>query len=962
MKKFLMLLLAMLVALSFACAEDAVTMYDFEDGAPGPFQQSGSCTLSVSEAQAHSGTKALAVTARSGNNWDCTDLVPANAGFALGDTVTISAWVYVDSDVEGTFCIAKSAADYGWYGNATIPGKVWTEVTASFTLEDEVNVRFQNYGDQWNSVDFYMDDVTVTVAQPEPASVTTVCDFEDGTPGLFVSSGSCTLSTSTDIARTGTALAVTARSGNNWDCADLTLAEAGIAIGDHVTISAWVYVDNDAEGTFCIAEGGADYSWFGNATIPGKTWTEVTATFSPDTESNIRFQNYGDQWNSADFYLDDVTITVTPAAPVEEVPMQTVATVFDFESGLPEVFSLSGSATPTTSGAQVHSGASALYVTGRSGNNWDCVDLLPEASGIALNAPVKLSFWIYVDSDEEGTFRVAKGGSDYAGLGQAMTFPGKTWTEMTVEFTMEEIVNIRFQNSSDNWNSAEFYIDDMTLEVGVPMAEEEVVNDAPPMDYRSDFSEGLDGWYPRSGNEAAALTVTEEGGILMTGRTGTWNSPGRDFELVPGRTYNVSVLVKQETGEPLNFILSCAKTRNEEESYENWCSGSVPSGEWTMISGSHVCSKGDKFVLYVEGGTENAEFQIKDFIIAEPVSGFGKLDVSLKDVYAEHFDMGTAVTAGEYLNADRMEFYGSQFNIFTAGNEMKPESLLDMGETRKLQRKTKDQATVVLNFDNVIPLLDWAKENGAKIHGHTLVWYQQTPKAFFHEDYATHKPLLDRETMLLRMEAYISQVLTWVGENYPGLIVSWDVVNEAIDDGNGGIRDCLWSQVVGEDYVNIAFQMARKYAEPGTLLFYNDYNTDDTQKQIGIIKLVDSLIADGTIDGYGFQSHYSIEWPMLKKVEIAWTNLAAKNLADGSPLLLRVSELDVGIPDTTEENLQKQADYYDALFQLYVKHADRIIAVHTWGTVDDLSWRADKYPLLFDAKVQPKPAFDAIVD
>ena len=37
-------------------------------------------------------------------------------------------------------------------------------------------------------------------------------------------------------------------------------------------------------------------------------------------------------------------------------------------------------------------------------------------------------------------------------------------------------------------------------------------------------------------------------------------------------------------------------------------------------------------------------------------------------------------------------------------------------------------------------------------------------------------------------------------------------------------------------------------------------------------------------------------------------------------------------------------------------------AVHTWGTVDNLSWRAESYPLLFDGMSQPKPAFYAIVD
>ena len=160
MKKLLIALLALVLCFSVATAEEVV--YDFENGTAGVFQQSGSCSITVTDVFAHEGGRSLAVTNRSGNNWDCADLNAANAGIALGDKVTITAWVYVDSAIDGTFVIAKSGADYGWYGNATVPGRVWTQLSATFTLEDDVNIRFQNYGENWNAVDFYIDDVTVT--------------------------------------------------------------------------------------------------------------------------------------------------------------------------------------------------------------------------------------------------------------------------------------------------------------------------------------------------------------------------------------------------------------------------------------------------------------------------------------------------------------------------------------------------------------------------------------------------------------------------------------------------------------------------------------------------------------------------------------------------------------------------------------------------------------------------------
>lgn len=635
------------------------------------------------------------------------------------------------------------------------------------------------------------------------------------------------------------------------------------------------------------------------------------------------------------------------------------ALVIGFEDGQIAPFAQSGSCTVAVSESVAHGGSKALAITGRSGNNWDAVDLLADSLGIGMNVPCRITAWVYVDSEEEGTFRIAKAGGDYGTLGRA-TFASHTWTEITAEFSLDQPVNIRFQNESENWNNAEFYIDDVVVEVGHPEAVEESTE--PPIDYASDFSAGEDGWYARSGG-SASVYVTDEQGLMIVGRTATWNSPGRDFALVPGKTYNISVLVKQDQTDSTGFILSIAHTRDESESYENLGNCTARKGEWTLIQASYVAGRYDKYVLYVEGGAADTEFQIKEFKCAEKISTFGKAGIpSLKEVYADKFIVGTAVTGNEVLDEARMDFYKSQFGLFTAGNEMKPDALLDMAETRQQVRRTGDQTIVCVKFDSCIPLLDWAKANSIPVHGHTLVWHSQIPTAFFYEDYATHKPMASREIMLARMESYIKQVLTWTNENYPGVIVSWDVVNEAVADGSSKLRDSLWTQTIGEDFVNRAFEYARKYAAEGTLLFYNDYNTHETSKQIGIMHLLDSLIEDGTIDGYGFQSHYSVDYPSLDRIRVAWTNISSKTLKDGTPLKLRVSELDVGIKENTEQLLERQAKYYANLFDLYEQYAGQLIAVQVWGTVDDLSWRVTESPLLFDTKAQPKPAFYAIAE
>ena len=634
-------------------------------------------------------------------------------------------------------------------------------------------------------------------------------------------------------------------------------------------------------------------------------------------------------------------------------------TTYDFESGVPGQFLQSGSSAPRTSTSVAHSGNAALYVSGRSGNNWDAVDLNAKALGIDIGVPATITAWVYVDSDEAGTFVIAKAGGDYATLG-SVNCAGRTWTEITAKIDLDQPVNLRFQNLSANWNNAEYYIDDVVVTVGEAPAVEE--STGPALSYESDFSAGTDGWYAHSAG-TATVAVTDEQGLYITRRTATWNSPGRDFALTTGKTYTLSVLVKQDEVDSTGFILSIAHSRDGAESYENLATCTAKRGEWTLMQATYVAGRYDTYVFYIEGGAENTSYQIKDFTCHEQTLKYGKAGIpSLKEVYADKFVFGTAVTGNEVLDADRMEFYKSQFGIFTPGNEMKPDSLLNIAGCKSAVRKTGDETQVAVKFDRCKPLLDWAQENGVKVHGHTLVWHSQTPDQFFHEGYNSTSPLVSRDIMLARMENYIRQVLTWTEENYPGVIVSWDVVNEAAADSGRKLRDSLWTQVVGQDFINRAFEYARKYAAPHVKLYYNDYNSEMTMKALVTRDIVDSLIADGTIDGYGFQSHYTTGSTSLFYVEVAMKEMAKRVLNDGTPIRLRVSELDVGIPSNTDSNWQIQARFYNQLLELYVKYADQMEAVHTWGTVDNLSWRAESYPLLFDGMSQPKPAFYAIVD
>ncbi len=328
---------------------------------------------------------------------------------------------------------------------------------------------------------------------------------------------------------------------------------------------------------------------------------------------------------------------------------------------------------------------------------------------------------------------------------------------------------------------------------------------------------------------------------------------------------------------------------------------------------------------------------------------------SLKEVYAGKFDFGCAAPQRAFQDEGLKEIILRQFSILTPENELKPDSVLNVPASRKLA-EDGDETAAAVRFNDAAPLLKFAMENGLKVHGHVLVWHSQTPEEFFHEGYDKARPLVTREVMLGRLENYIRAVFAGLEEKYPGVVVSWDVVNEAIDDGTHKLRKSNWTTVVGEDFAARAFEYARKYAPEGTLLYYNDYNTAMYGKRMGIVKLLEELQQEGNIDGYGFQMHHSVGSPSMEAIADSVKNVAALGLR------LRVSELDVGVAGTSGTSLELQAQKYANIMKQMLKWSDQVEAVQVWGITDNMSWRRKDYPLLFDAGRKPKPAFYAVAD
>lgn len=343
-------------------------------------------------------------------------------------------------------------------------------------------------------------------------------------------------------------------------------------------------------------------------------------------------------------------------------------------------------------------------------------------------------------------------------------------------------------------------------------------------------------------------------------------------------------------------------------------------------------------------------------------------DPGLKDVFSDDFLIGTCVNAYQINGIDpkAKPFIAENFNSITAENAMKWEKIHPMPDK--------------YDFAVADSIVKFALANKMFIVGHTLVWHSQTPDWVFQDSLGN---LLNRDALIKRMKDHI---FTVVG-HFKGKVNGWDVVNEAIDE-DGSLRKSKWLEIIGEDYIQLAFEFANA-ADPGAELYYNDYNNELPAKREGILPIIKDLRQKGVkIDGMGIQGHWHLDSPGLNVIDESISKYAALGLkvmitemevnvlptppevygADVSQQARYLETLNpyaAGLPDSVSNHL---AQRYADLFGVLMKHKDAVTRVTFWGVNDGYSWKNDwpikgrtNYPLLFDRNYKPKPAFYSVI-
>ncbi len=354
-----------------------------------------------------------------------------------------------------------------------------------------------------------------------------------------------------------------------------------------------------------------------------------------------------------------------------------------------------------------------------------------------------------------------------------------------------------------------------------------------------------------------------------------------------------------------------------------------------------------------------AETQSQPMVIATPGQKTLKIQTDIKpikDVYKDHFLIGTAVSAKNMQGA-RLELLKMHFNAATAENAMKPSALQPMKGN--------------FSFAGADIIVDKILELGMKMHGHTLVWHQSSPAWMNTDD--TGKSL-KREEALANLRSHIQTVV----EHFGNRVISWDVVNEAISDDpadpgdwKASLRPTPWLAAIGDDYVEQAFLAAREvldaHPEWDVKLYYNDYSMDNQGKALAVYNMIKTINENYgkthpgklLIDGMGMQGHYSLSTDP-ENVRTSMERFISLGLE------ISISELDVrasrGDGKLDEDYLDAQALQYARLFSVFKAKAAHIRRVTFWGLDDSQSWLNAQRPLLFDERLTAKPAYYGVIE
>jgi endo-1,4-beta-xylanase len=272
----------------------------------------------------------------------------------------------------------------------------------------------------------------------------------------------------------------------------------------------------------------------------------------------------------------------------------------------------------------------------------------------------------------------------------------------------------------------------------------------------------------------------------------------------------------------------------------------------------------------------------------------------------------------------------------------------------------------VYDFATADKFVAFCAAHRIKVRGHTLVWHDAVP--------AWVAPQLTPATGPVVMTGHIRKV----AEHFAGQVYSWDVVNEVLDPGSrrpDGLRDSLWLQNCGIDYIDQAFR-ATAAADPKALLVWNETylevsNGFGDAKRRAMLPLLDGMLSRGVpIQAIGLEAHLRGDQAAALG-DASYEAFLAELARRGMKIFITELDVqDVNLPADANARDRAVADIYSRFLRATLRQP-AVKGIITWGLADSFTWiagyrpRKDGLPvrpLPFDTACQPKAAYYAIAE
>lgn len=367
----------------------------------------------------------------------------------------------------------------------------------------------------------------------------------------------------------------------------------------------------------------------------------------------------------------------------------------------------------------------------------------------------------------------------------------------------------------------------------------------------------------------------------------------------------------------------------------------------------------------IADGADSATFFVDNINITlgeETVkTGYEYNEESLYKAYEPYLKVGTCMSGRMLANTELRKITQHNFNSITAENEGKPEQILDQTACQELAKT--DETQVAIKTAPFEKIYNYAEAHHIGVRHHTFVWFDQTPQWFFRKNYDPNGAVVSKSVMVARMENFIKTALETINSRWPGLVYAIDVSNEGVQNGgirkkdNNNVNPNYWYETIGDDFVYYAFKFARQYAEEDQELYYNDYAFDyDTNNcKFALETLLKDAIAEELIDGVGIQGHLDTNNFSLDAV------IKDAEMIKEKGLKCQITELDITVNSDSQSDLNNQKNAFKRLgtrvLESNASGKTEINAIVFWGIRDDMSWKRNQHPLLFNENYAKKPAY-----